>query len=63
MRLGKKLGDLSRSRKSYWATLRTLWNGKKVPNIPTLLVNNEQIAEFEVRLTYLTNISPANALQ
>ena len=36
--LGKKLGDPSRSIKSYWPTLRTLWNGKKVPNIPPLLV-------------------------
>ena len=27
--------------------MRTLWNGKKVPNIPPLLVNNELITEFE----------------
>ena len=48
-RLGKKLGDPSRSIKTYWATLRTLWNGKKVPNIPPLLVSNELITEFEVK--------------
>ena len=29
IRLGKKLGDPSRSIKSYWATVRTLWNGKR----------------------------------
>ena len=49
IRLGKKLGDPSKSIKTYWATLRTLWNGKKVPNIPPLLVNNELITEFEAK--------------
>ena len=43
------LGDPSRSIKTYWATLRTLWDGKKVPNIPPLLVNNELITEFEAK--------------
>ena len=47
--LKNKLGDPSRSIKTYWATLRTLWNGKKVPNIPPLLVNDELISEFEVK--------------
>ena len=48
-RLGKKLGDPSRSIKTYWATLRILWNGEKVPNIPSLQVNDELISEFEVK--------------
>ena len=39
----------SRSIKRYWATLRTLWNGKKLPIIPPLLVNNELIIEMEGR--------------
>ena len=47
--LGKKLDDLSRSIKTYWATLRTLCNGKKVPNILPLLVNVEPITEFEAK--------------
>ena len=47
--LRNKLGDPSGSIKTYWATLRTLWNGKKVPNIPPLLVSNELITEFEVK--------------
>ena len=47
--LGKKLGDPCRSIKTYWATLRTLWNGKKVPNIPPLLVNDGLITEFEAK--------------
>ena len=44
-----KLGDPSRSIKTYWATLTTLGNRKKVPNIPALLVNDELITEFEVK--------------
>ena len=49
IRLGKKHGDHSQSLKSYCATLRTLWNGKNVPNIPLLLVNYELITEFEAK--------------
>ena len=45
--LAKKLGDPSRSIKTYWATVRTLRNGKKVPNTPPLLVYDELITEFE----------------
>ena len=63
IRLGKKLGDPSRSIKTYWATLKTLWNRKKVPNILPLLVNDELITNLKLRLTHLINISPANALQ
>ena len=67
IRLGKKLGDPSRSIKSYWTTLRILWNGKKVTYIFLLLVNNELITDLEakakLRLTYLINLSPTNALQ
>ena len=47
--LGKKLCNLFRSIKTYWASLRTLWNGKKVPNILLLVVNNELITKFEVK--------------
>ena len=45
--LGKKHDDPSRSIYSYWATLRTLSNGEKVPSILPLLVNNEVITECE----------------
>ena len=46
-----ELGDFSRSLKSYWAKLKTLWNGKKVPNIPPLLKNNELVIEFNKYFT------------
>ena len=47
IRLGKKFGDPSRSIKTYWTTLRSLRNWKKLPNISPLLVNNEVITAFE----------------
>ena len=49
----EKLGDPSRSIKSYWATLRTLWNRKKVPSIAPLLVNNKLRTEFEANANIL----------
>ena len=49
LHLEKNLGDPSRSIKTYWTTLRTLWNGKKVPNIPLLVVNNELITDSEAK--------------
>ena len=41
--------------------MRTLWNEKKVPNIPPLLVKNELITEFEAKVNifnkYLANMT------
>ena len=41
--------------------MRTLWNEKKVPNIPPLLVKNELITEFEAKANifnkYLANMT------
>ena len=55
IRLGKKLGNPSRSIKSYWAALRTSWKRKNVPNIALLLVNNELITEFEAKTNVFNN--------
>ena len=49
-RLGRKLDDRSTSIKSYWATLKPLRNGKKVPNMPPLLVSNELIIKFDPKV-------------
>ena len=48
-RLGKKLGDPFRSINRYWNTQKTLWNEEKVPKIPSLLVNDKLITEFEAK--------------
>ena len=47
VRLGKKLRDPPRSIKTYWDTLRSLLDGKKVPIIPLLQINDELIFGFE----------------
>ena len=35
--------------KTYWSLLKTFYNGKKVPIIPPLLINNEIISDFEAK--------------
>ena len=60
--LGKKIGNSSRSIKSYRATLKIFWNGKRLCNTPLMLVNNKQITEFETKV-YLIDTSSPNALQ
>ena len=47
VRLGKKLRDPPRSIKTYWGTLRSLLDGKKVPSILPLQIHNELIFGFE----------------
>ena len=50
VRLGEKLDDSSRFIKLYWATLRSLWNGKK-----NRTSNNELMAVCEIK-TIILNI-------
>ena len=46
-RLGKQLNDPSPSAKSYWTTLKTFYNKRKIPLIPPLLVNNSFATDFK----------------
>ena len=46
-RLGAQLNDPSRSAKSYWTTLKTFYNKRKIPFIPLLLVNNSYVTDFK----------------
>ena len=46
-RLGKQLNDPSSSAKSYWTTLKTFYNERKIPLIPPLLVNNSFATDFK----------------
>ena len=41
--LSDKLNDPETTAKAYWSILRTLYNGKKIPLIPPILVNNKFI--------------------
>ena len=45
--LSNKLINPSTSQKKYWTLLKTLINGKKVPVIPPLLVNDSYISNFK----------------
>ena len=33
-------------------TLKTFYDGKKVPTIPPLLINNKLISDFEIKADY-----------
>ena len=33
--------------KTYWSTLKTFYNGKKVPIIPPLFINNKFVTDFQ----------------
>ena len=45
--ISKKLSDPSTSPKCYWALLKTLLNGRKIPCIPPLFHDNKFITDFE----------------
>ena len=44
-----KFVNPSTSAKTYWSILKTFGNGKKVPVIPPLLINNEFISNFKTK--------------
>ena len=44
--LSDKLNDPHTSAKSYWSILKTLYNGKKIPLIPPILISNKLISNF-----------------
>ena len=50
--LSDKLNDPHTSAKSYWSILKTLYNGKKVPLIPPILINNKSISNFKEKANH-----------
>ena len=48
-KLAAKLVNPNTNAKTYWPILKTLANGRKVPVIPPLLINNEFIANFKTK--------------
>ena len=38
-----------------WSILKTFYNGKKVPIIPPLLINDKLISDFEVKANHFNN--------
>ena len=50
--LSDKLNDPHTSAKSYWSILKTLYNGKKIPLIPPILINNKLISNFKEKANH-----------
>ena len=46
-RINTKLNDPSLSKKTYWSILKTFYNGKNVPIITPLFINNEYVTDFQ----------------
>ena len=46
-RISAKLNDPSLSNETYWSILKTFYNGKKVPIIPPLFINNKFVTDFQ----------------
>ena len=53
--LSDKLNDPETSAKAYWSILKTLYNGKKIPLIPPILVNNKLISNFKEKANYFSD--------
>ena len=47
--LGKKLNNLLVQAKTYWSILKTFYNGKKIPLIPPLLVNDKFVTDMKTK--------------
>ena len=45
--INAKLNDPSLSNKTYWSILKTFYNGKKIPIIPPLFINNKFAIDFQ----------------
>ena len=54
-RLAHKLSDPSASSRTYWSILRSFFNGKKVPIIPPLLINNKLESDFKIKANYFNS--------
>ena len=45
-RIASKLNDPSTAPKTYWSILKSFVNGKKIPLIPPILVNDQLVTNF-----------------
>ena len=50
--LSDKLRDPRTSAKAHWSILKTLYNGKRIPLIPPILVNNKLIPNFKKKANH-----------
>ena len=48
-----KLNNPKTNAKTYWSILKTFYNGKKIPVIPPLLINNKLVSNFKTKANHL----------
>ena len=54
-RLAQKLSNPGASSERYWSILKRLFNGRKVPIIPPLLINNKLKSNFKIKANYFSS--------
>ena len=52
--LAQKLNDPKTSSKTYWSILKTFYNGKKVPLIPPLFINNKLEPDLKLKASFFS---------
>ena len=55
LQLSDKLNDPETTAKAYWSVLKTLYNRKKIPLIPPILVNKKLISNFKEKTNHFSN--------
>ena len=58
--LAVKLSDSMINAETYWSLLKTFYNGKKVPIISPLLIDNKIISNFEAKANHFNNFLRLN---
>ena len=53
LHLANKLIDSTTSSKTYWSILKTFYNGRKIPIIPPLLINDKLETDFKKKAHHL----------
>ena len=47
LQLAKKLNDPQTNAKTYWTILKMFFNGRKIPIIPSLLIEGKLVSDFK----------------
>ena len=53
--LARKLTNPKTSSKTHWSILKIFYNGKKVPLIPPVVINNKLVSDFKRKVAQLNN--------
>ena len=55
--LGKRPDDPTLQLKTYWSILKSFYNGKRVPVIPPILVNNKFVTDLKAKVYVFNDFS------